>query len=85
MVDDNSPDGTFDIAKKIKSYSHGEFNREEITDEKKIEEKTAIYDHTVDQRLNKFNKGQLLEKVDLIEMPDYLKDNFKKYFEWLET
>ena len=67
---------------------HDEFERSGISLKglkKKIEEKTAIYDHTVDQRLNKFNKGQLLEKVDLIKMPDYLKDNFKKYFEWLET
>ena len=77
------------IQRKLLNYTHhDEFERSGIDLKglkKKIEEKTAIYDHTVDQRLNKFNKGQLLEKVDLIEMPDYLKDNFKKYFEWLET
>ena len=30
-----------DIAKKIKSFSHGEFNKNELTDEKNIKEKIA--------------------------------------------
>ena len=77
------------IQKKLLNYTHhDEFEKSGIDLKglkKKIEEKTAIYDHTVDQKLNKFNKGKRLEKVDLIKMPDYLKDNFKKYIEWLES
>ena len=76
------------IQKKLLNYTHhDEFEKSGIdlkALKKKIEEKTAIYDHGVDQRLNKFNKGKRLENVDLEKMPDYLRENFKKYVKWLE-
>ena len=47
-----------DIAKKIKSYSHGEFNKDEITDEKKIKEKIAknedIFGRNIRAKKNKY-------------------------------
>ena len=50
----------------------------------KITEKKAIYDHSVDQRDNKWNSQTKLNKIDLNKMPDYLRRNYKKYSDWLE-
>jgi len=51
---------------------------------KKIEEKKIIYDHSVDQRKNKWDSETTLRKIELSEMPDYLSENYKKYTNWLE-
>ena len=47
-----------DIVKKIKSYSHGEFNKNEITDEKRIEEKIANNEDI-------FGRGFNFKKIDM--------------------
>ena len=53
--------------------------------EKKIKEKKIIYDHSVDQTQNKWDSDVTLSKVELSEMPDYLRENYKNYVKWLEV
>ena len=66
-----------DIAKKIKSYSHGEFNKNEITDEKKIEEK-IINNEDV------FGRGFKLKKIDIDEnYPSFVVNNKKVLRDWI--
>ena len=76
------------IFKKLLNYTHhDEFEKSGIgLDQlkKKITEKKAIYDHSVDQKKNKWDSRTKLSKKDLKEMPDYLRDNYKKYLNWIE-
>ena len=66
-----------DIAKKIKSYSHGEFNKNEITDEKKIEEK-IINNEDV------FGRGFKLKKINIDDRyPEFIKDNINLLKQWI--
>ena len=51
---------------------------------KKIKEKKIIYNHSVDQTQNKWDSDVTLRAVKLSDMPDYLKENYKKYVNWLE-
>jgi len=77
-----------DIKKKLLNYTHHyEFEQSglDVDDlRKKISEKKIIYDHGVDQRESKWNSEKTLTKVDLETMPIYLKENYKKYSNWLE-
>jgi len=77
------------IQKKLLNYTHhDEFERSGINLDdlrKKIEERTAIYDHSVDQRSNKWNSDTKLNKLELSKMPDYLRENYTKYDSWLEN
>tara|TARA_B100000131_G_scaffold227925_1_gene219611 strand:- start:1194 stop:2093 length:900 start_codon:yes stop_codon:yes gene_type:complete len=76
------------ILKKLLNYTHhDEFEKSGIDIKilkKKITDKKAIYDHSVDQRSNKWDSPTKLNKIDLDKMPDYLKKNYKKYSDWLE-
>ncbi len=66
-----------DISKKIKSYSHSEFNKPEFTDEKKIEER-------IKNRVDIFDRNYKYEKVDLDDsFPKYILDNISKYQNWI--
>ena len=49
-----------------------------------IKEKKAIYDHSVDQKQNKWNSKNKLNKVELNRLPDYLRENYKKYSSWID-
>ena len=77
-----------DIEKKLLNYTHhDEFAKSKLKLEdlrKKIKEKKIIYDHSVDQRKNKWDSETTLRKIELSEMPDYLSENYKKYTNWLE-
>jgi len=77
-----------DIEKKLLNYTHhDEFAKSKLKLEdlrKKIKEKKIIYDHGVDQTQNKWDSDVTLSKVKLSDMPDYLRDNYKKYVNWLE-
>jgi len=77
-----------DIEKKLSNYTHHyEFEKSglNITDvEKKILEKKIIYDHGADQRQPKWKSEKKLTKISLENMPSYLKENYKKYANWLE-
>tara|TARA_Y100000590_G_scaffold434840_1_gene553583 strand:- start:1574 stop:2464 length:891 start_codon:yes stop_codon:yes gene_type:complete len=77
-----------DIEYKLKSYlHHGEFDINPLTEEqiKKImNNKTAIYDLKVDQRVQKIGQGSKLEKFAVEKLPEYIKFNVKKFEGWLE-
>tara|TARA_B100000686_G_C16593339_1_gene864616 strand:- start:194 stop:1072 length:879 start_codon:yes stop_codon:yes gene_type:complete len=77
-----------DIEKKLINYTHHyEFEQSGLTVDdlkKKILDKKVIYDHTVDQRKFKWGSEKTLTKIDLSNMPDYLRNNHKKYSEWLD-
>ena len=51
---------------------------------KLIEEKKAIYNLRVDSRLNKFDEGNKLKKLDLSLLPQYVKDNISMFNDWIE-
>jgi len=66
-----------DIAKKIKSYSHGEFNRSEYIDEKKIEQKILNNEDI-------FNRGFKLKKIDISDKyPEFIRNNKSLLNEWI--
>ena len=77
-----------DIEKKLLNYTHhDEFEKSKLKVEdlqKKIEEKKIIYDHTVDQTGYKWGSDTKLLTIKLSDMPDYLRENYKKYVNWLE-
>ena len=66
-----------DIAKKVKAYSHGEFNKEEFIDENKIAEKIS---KNVDIFDRKFN----LKKINIDESyPKFIRENVKYLDKWI--
>ena len=66
-----------DIAKKIMSYSHGEFNKNEITDEKKIQTKIA-------NNQDIFDRGFDLKKINIDDRyPEFIKDNINLLKKWI--
>ena len=77
-----------DIEKKLLNYTHHyEFEQSglKVDDlQKKISEKKIIYDHEVDQKESKWKSEKNLIKTDLKNMPTYLRENYKKYSNWLE-
>ena len=76
------------IEKKLKSYlHHAEYEMNPIGIEKiskLIEEKKAIYNLKIDSRLNKFDEGNKLKKLDLNLLPQYVKDNISLFNDWIE-
>jgi len=50
-----------------------------------VKSKKVLYDHSVDQKDNKWRGKITLKKISLSEMPDYLSENYKKYANWLEV
>ena len=76
------------IEKKLKSYlHHAEYEMNPIGLEKiskLIEEKKTIYNLKVDSRLNKFDEGNKLKKLDLNLLPQYVKDNISIFDDWIE-
>ena len=77
-----------DIEKKLKSYLHHseyELNPVDIKDIKKmIIDKKTIYNLKVDSKLNKFDDGNILKKIDLKLLPNYILENKDKFKEWME-
>ena len=66
-----------DIAKKIRSFSHGEYNKKELVDEKKIEEKILNNEDI-------FSRGYKLKKIDIDNAyPDFIRKNKKLLGEWI--
>ena len=66
-----------DIAKKIRSFSHGEYNKKELVDEKKIEEKILNNEDI-------FSRGYKLKKIDIDNAyPDFIRKNKKLLSEWI--
>ena len=49
-----------------------------------IKERKILYEHGIDQTENKLISSKTLKKVDLSLMPNYLRENSKKYINWLD-
>ena len=49
-----------------------------------VENKKVLYDHSVDQKDYKWSGKTTLKKISLLEMPDYLSENNRKYSKWIE-
>ena len=77
-----------EIEHKLKSYlHHREFDLEPLTTsqiEEIITNKQAIYDLTLDKRINKIGVGNKLEKFELKKLPIYIQENLNKYSEWID-
>ena len=77
-----------DIEKKLLNYTHHyEYEQSglKLSDIKNmVNTRRVIYDHSIDQRGYKWKGSKTLKKVNLSEMPDYLSENYKKYYNWLE-
>ena len=66
-----------DIANKINSYSHGEFNKKEFRDIKKIEQKILNNEDI-------FERGYNLKKIDIDKnFPDYILKNKLYFKDWI--
>ena len=66
-----------EIAKKIKSFSHGEFNQKEFINETEIEKK-------ISSGKDIFNRGFNLKKIDIDDRyPEYIKNNKKLLNNWI--
>ena len=66
-----------DIVKKIKSYSHGEFNTIENTNEEKINKK-------ITENEDIFGRGITLKKIELdTSYPNYILENKEKFSKWI--
>ena len=66
-----------DIVKKIKSFSHGEFNTKQITDKKNIENKIMKGEDI-------FNRGFELKNIQIDDTyPDYIQQNKQKLANWI--
>ena len=65
------------ISKKIKSYSHSEYNKPEFTDENKIEER-------IKNRVDIFDRNYKYEKINLDDtFPEYILEQKNKYKNWI--
>ena len=66
-----------DIAKKIISYSHQEFNKDEFINEKKIEKR-------IENKQDLFNRNIKYEKTEIdSSFPKYIFDNKTMYKDWI--
>ena len=66
-----------DIANKIKSFSHGEFNRKDYTNEDKIKEK-------IKNNQDIFGRGFKLKKIAIDDaFPEYIYENKNKLRDWI--
>jgi len=77
-----------DLEKKLSNFLHHvDFEQSGLglKDLKKfIKEKKVMYDHSIDKKGNKWGEGEKLQTISINEMPNYIKENFKKYESWLE-
>jgi len=65
------------ISKKIQSFSHGEFNTPDITDENEIEKK-------IKSQKDIFNRGFNFKKLEIDQsFPKYIVENKEKLKEWI--
>ena len=77
-----------DIEKKFLNFLHHqdfEYSGLNLSDIKKmVADKKILYDHCSDQRNYKWTGSKTLKKVDLSQLPDYIRENYKKYNNWLD-
>ena len=51
--------------------------------ERMVKDRRILYDHSVKQEEEKYRGKQLLEKVNVSYLPEYIKNNLKKYKNFL--
>ena len=77
-----------DLEKKLLNFAHYyEFEQSglKLTDLKKlIKEKRVMYDHSVDQTGYKWSGKSILKTVNNNELPLYIRNNIKKFKDWLD-
>ena len=77
-----------DLEKKMLNFAHHyEFEDSglKVKDlEKLMKEKKVMYSHNLDKRKNKWSGGANLEKIENFKLPDYIKENLKKFDKWLD-
>jgi beta-1,4-mannosyl-glycoprotein beta-1,4-N-acetylglucosaminyltransferase len=77
-----------DIEKKFLNFLHHqdfEYSGLNLNDIKEmVQTKKILYDHGADQKDYKWTGSKTLKKVDISEMPDYIRKNYKKYYAWLD-
>ena len=75
------------IVYKIKSYlHHADFPEELLTKEifkNLIKEKKIMYDHSADKSQDRFKNSKPLDEFDKHLLPNYIKNNFEKFKDWL--
>ena len=65
------------ISLKLKTFAHTEFNKEEFTDIKKIED-------NINNLRDLFNRDHIYSKVDIDNsFPEYIVKNKSKYKDWI--
>ena len=78
-----------DIEKKYLNFLHHqefEYSGLKLQDIKNmVKNNKVLYDHKVDQKDYKWKGTKTLKKIALDEMPNYIKENTKKYIKWLES
>ena len=76
------------IEKKFLNFLHHqdfEYSGLNLNDIKKmVQDKKILYDHSADQKGYKWTGSKALKKVDISQMPDYIRKNYKKYYAWLD-
>ena len=77
-----------DIDHKMNNFLHHlEYEKSGLTVndiKKNILEKKVIYDHFADKRENKVTSTGKLEKLDMIELPEYVKSNLHLFKDWID-
>ena len=77
-----------EIKKKLKSYlHHREFDVNPLSTneiDEIVKNRIAIYNLKVDKKTNKIGTGNKLEKLNINQLPNYLKDNLEKYKNWID-
>ena len=77
-----------DIEKKFLNFLHHqdyEYSGLDLSDIKEmVKNKKILYDHSADQKDYKWTGSKTLKKVDPSQMPDYIRENSKKYEKWLD-
>ena len=77
-----------EIKHKLKSYLHHvEYDKNPLTTEEIqeiIQNKVAIYNLSLDQRINKIGNGEKLIKYEFENLPIYIQKNKLNYQKWLE-
>ena len=77
-----------DLEKKLLGFLHHvdyENSGLKLDDLKTImKEKRVMYNHSLDQKVDKWGKGEKLVKTKIEEMPSYVIENLEKYKNWLD-
>ena len=49
-----------------------------------MDNKKIMYNHSIDKKNNKWGEGEKLFKVDINNLPKYIRENIDKYKNWLD-